>query len=82
MYGIGDFVGKFIPAQWTSSNPLVMYLVSLFFPILTIYFTMFAYFVDVNSFLTNKQLKAVILILTGLINGYNTNNIFCNAIMR
>jgi hypothetical protein len=51
MYNIGDFLGKFIPAHWTSSDPLVMYLISLFFPLLTIYFNAYAFFSDKGSFI-------------------------------
>lgn len=82
MYSIGDFLGKFIPAQWVSNNTLVMYLISLYFPLLTAYFNAYAFFTDKGSFIQGVQLKAVILVFTGIINGYNTNNIFCNAITR
>jgi hypothetical protein len=51
MYNIGDFLGKFIPAQWTSSDPLVMYLISLFFPLLTVYFNAYAFFSEKGSFI-------------------------------
>jgi hypothetical protein len=49
MYGIGDFVGKFLPPKWTSSNALVMYLTSLFFPLLALYFNAYAFFTEKGS---------------------------------
>lgn len=79
-YGLGDFLGKFIPAKYVSSNSMVMYCISLFFPVSLIYLTSYYYFLDNESFFVNNAFKCICLFLMGIINGYNTNNIFCIAI--
>jgi len=82
MYNIGDFLGKFIPARFTSASAMVNYFISLCFPLWCAYYYKYLYYAGPDSILRNRNLKAFLLILAGLINGYNTNNIFCNAITR
>lgn len=46
MFNIGDFLGKFIPSTFTTSKMTTVYLISLMFPIISVYYYFFYYFTE------------------------------------
>lgn len=80
MYNTGDFLGKFIPSNFTLNSLKFTYLISLFFPLVCAYYYAYYFFSAEGSLVQSLVIKSVILAVLGLINGYNTNNIFCVAI--
>lgn len=56
MFNIGDFLGKFIPAKATVKSMGVTYLISIVFPIITIYYYAFLYFTNQGSWIQNQKL--------------------------
>lgn len=51
MFNTGDFLGKFIPAKATVKSMGVTYLISIVFPIITIYYYAYLYFTNEGSWI-------------------------------
>jgi hypothetical protein len=51
MFSLGDFLGKFIPAKVTIKSMGITYLISVVFPLITVYFYTFLYFTQVGAFI-------------------------------
>ena len=51
MFNIGDFLGKFIPARVTIKSMGMTYLISILFPLISVYYYAYLYFTVSGSWI-------------------------------
>lgn len=80
-FNLGDGIGKFIPNKFFVSNSYLVHGISFYFLIPFVYFLLMMLF-PFNETYSSPYLRLAIILISGLTNGYNTNNIMNLAASR
>ena len=80
-FNIGDSLGKFTPHKIVVENTKFIHFVCFGFLVFFVYF-MKLLLVETTGFTENPIFRIFVILLMGLLNGYNTSNFMCRVADR